>query len=92
LSAIILFQCQETEICHGKNSWNQHWRFDFARGDRGNFILIRTTAQRTAICVSFLTVTVLSHRVKRITTLKQNYLLGARFDVCVQMLNKALAK
>jgi hypothetical protein len=37
------------------------------------------------------TVTVLSHRVKTTTTLTQNYLLDAGFDVCVHLHNKAQA-
>ncbi len=37
------------------------------------------------------TVTVLSHRIKTTTTLTQNYLLDAGFDVCVHLHNKAQA-
>jgi hypothetical protein len=38
------------------------------------------------------TVTVLSHCLKRTRTLTQNCLLGAYFDVCVQLHNKAQVK
>jgi hypothetical protein len=38
------------------------------------------------------TVTVLSHRIKTTTTLTQNYLLDAGFDVCVHLHNKAQAE
>ncbi len=29
----------EMETSHGKNSWNQHWRFNPACGDRRDLIL-----------------------------------------------------
>jgi hypothetical protein len=56
---------------------------------KSNWALLSVPLAETAILRK--TVTVLSHRIKTTTTLTQNYLLDAGFDVCVHLHNKAQA-